>query len=94
MNEKQIRIAVTLAIGGAIIARGVYQHRQITKEHQEKRKAILNEMGLDVAAIHNATDIINERIEKGEIRSYEQLKEHVVNEVAFQKITIREDPEA
>lgn len=81
-----------LAIGSAVIVgNGVYQIRKTRNVEREKRKQILNDMGLDVAAIHNATDVINERIDRGEIRSLEELRDAVLTEVAFQKIAIHEE---
>lgn len=91
MNERRIRIALGLCLAAVIVGRGVRDMKKTHDVESDKRKAILNEMGLDVAAIHNATDIINARIENGEIRSMEELRDAVLNEVAFQKITIREE---
>lgn len=91
MNDKQTAYVI-LGLGAAIFTGSAYlTYRNTRNEEREKRKAILTEMGLDVAAIHNATDVVNKRIEKGEIRNLDQLREAVLTEVAFQKITIREE---
>lgn len=92
MNRKQkIQLFAYSAIAGFVVMSILTNTRSVRDEERGKRKEILNDMGLDVAAIHRATDVVNGRIERGEIRSYDQLREAVTTEVAFQKISIRED---
>lgn len=90
MNKKQINSAIIIGCT-VIVAVGVRDMINIHAVERAKRKQILDDMGLDVAAIHNATDIVNGRIERGEIRSYNELRDAVLTEIAFQKITIREE---
>ena len=91
MNEKQMQAVVHLGVASVIIGSAVRASLKVKREERAKRKVVLDEMGLDVAAIHNATDVVNGRIERGEIRNLGELREAVLTEVAFQKITIRED---
>lgn len=92
--HRNVKAAIVIVGASLIITKGVIDIRTIRAEEQAKRKAILNEMGLDVAAIHNATDVVNAKIEHGEITNYDELREAVLTEVAFQKIAIRENDEA
>lgn len=92
MNENKTRAALLLGIAGVIVASGVREMHHTREIERLKRKKILEEMGMDVAAIHNAADHVNSRIERGEIRSLGELRNAVANEVAFQKMAIREDP--
>lgn len=89
--ERKIRVAIILVGATVIIAKGVHDIRQTVREGRTEREQIIDDMGLDVAAIHRATDVVNARIDRGEIRSMDQLREAVLTEVAFQKISIRED---
>lgn len=79
-------IGATIIVGAA--AHDIYK---FTMEERAKRKIVLDSMGLEVAAIHRATDVVNARIERGDIRSYDQLRDAVLTEVAFQKIAIQEE---
>lgn len=88
MKHKAVKI--TVAVSTAAFFVPLAKSYLETLKLRAKRKAVLDEVGLDVAAIHLATDVINERIEKGDITSWDQLRDAVTNEVAFQKITIRE----
>lgn len=67
--------------------------RRAVKRPPTEEELILryNETDLETAAIHHAKDVINAKIEAGEITTREQLREHVLNEVAFQKIIISEN---
>lgn len=86
-----MQAVVHLGVASVIIGSAVRASLKVKREERAKRKVVLDEMGLDVAAIHNATDVVNGRIERGEIRNLGELREAVLTEVAFQKITIRED---
>lgn len=90
MNVRQARIAIFATASAIIIAKAAIDVHKVRVEEQAKRDTIVDELVVETAAIHRATDIINERISRGEIRSYNQLREQVLNEVAFQKIAIQE----
>lgn len=85
---KKIFIAFVAAL---IVLEASYQISKDREKGRSDRKKVLDEVGLDVHAIHLATDVVNGRIERGEIRSYDELKEAVLTEVAFQKMAVRED---
>lgn len=89
--ERKIKAAYILVGVTAILYVGIRDIRKTVQHERSERKKIIDDMGLDVAAIHRATDVVNARIDRGEIRSYDQLREAVLTEVAFQKISIRED---
>lgn len=92
MDEKQVRTTLLIGIIGVIVATGVREMMHNHKVEILKRKRILDGMGMDVEAIHNAADHVNNRIERGEIRSLDELRDAVTTEIAFQKMAIREDP--
>lgn len=88
--HRNLKAAVIIVGSTLIVARGILDFRKTRTEGRSARKLIIDEMGVDVAAIHNATDVINAQIERGEIRDYDTLRARVLDEVAFQKIVIRE----
>lgn len=91
MSEKNLyRLGFALGVAG-YVGVNVLAARKTRKAEQAERTDIVNQMGVEVAAIHRATDIVNGRIERGEIRSYDQLREAVLTEVGFQKILINEN---
>lgn len=90
--HRNVKAAIILGGATLIVTNTVIGIRRVRREERMKRKGFLTEVGLDVAAIHNATDVINEQIERGEIRDMDTLRARVLDEVAFQKIAIREDP--
>lgn len=92
MDEKRVRTTLLLGIVGVVVATGVREMIHNHRVEVYKRKRILDGMGMDVEAIHNAADHVNTRIERGEIRSLDELRDAVTTEVAFQKMAIREDP--
>lgn len=49
------------------------------------------DLTVEAAAIHRATDVINGKIERGEIRNHDELREAVLQEFSFQKIAIHEE---
>ena len=85
------KAVIFLGVSSLIIAAGVRDFLKFRAEERAKRKMVLDNIGLDVVAIHNATDVVNARIERGEITNYDELREAVLTEVAFQKIAIREE---
>lgn len=91
MNRKRAAVLLTLACAGVLV---LAQKGEASRERQAERstrKKVIDQIGLDVAAIHRATDVINAQIDRGEIRDWETLQERVLDEIAFQKIAIRED---
>lgn len=48
------------------------------------------DLTVEAAAIHRATEIINKKIERGEIRDNDELRKAVLQEFSFQKIAIHE----
>lgn len=94
MNDRQVRTVLFLGIAGVIVASGVREMMHNREVHRLKRKRIVEEGAMDVAAIHEAADHVNARIDRGEIRSLGQLQDAITTEIAFQKMAIREDPAA
>ena len=91
MNRKHVFILLLLAVVAFEIA---YERSKLKQNHEPQRsprEQVLDEVGLDVAAIHRATDVVNGQIERGEIRDWDTLRQRVTDEVAFQKIAIREE---
>lgn len=91
MLSARVKGFIALAIIAGTVAAGVRDAYKFRQEERTKRKMILDAAGLEVAAIQRATDVVNARIERGEIRNYDDLRDAVVTEVAFQKIAIHED---
>jgi uncharacterized membrane protein len=91
VNRADKAAVVVFLIGSAIVLALALRKREEQPMSRTAREKVLDEMGLDVAAIHRATDIINAKIERGEIRDYDELRLAVTTEVAFQKVAIRED---
>lgn len=89
--ERKIQSTVFCLAASLLILKAVRDMRATIHVERDKRKKMLDAVGLDVAAIHNATDVINAQIERGEIRDMDTLRRRVLDEVAFQKIAIRED---
>ena len=90
MNNKRIADAVIIAGGVFMVGSAVLSMRKTRKVEQAKRNTIVEETAIEMAAIHRATDIVNARIARGEIRDMETLRRNVLEEVSFQKIAIHE----
>lgn len=88
---RNLKAAYILIGSTIIIAAGIRNIRKDVKAERIKRTQVITEVGLDVAAIQNAADVVNARIERGEIRDYDELRDAVISEVSFQKIAIREE---
>lgn len=91
MNEQNLKLIffTSVAIGFTIVTikHGMKTHT----EEKAKRAQIEADMHLDIAAINRAAAVVNERIERGEICNYDQLRDAVTTEIAFNKIAIREE---
>ena len=92
MTERQVKIAMAIAVSGLIVVKAAHDIKQISSQAKVERVQITEDMHLDIQAIHNAQDVISARIDSGEIRSLDALKDAVRTEVEFSKIAIREDP--
>lgn len=93
MSNKRAAILWGLVCAGlAIYAKN--KEARTRQEERSVRKKVLDQLGLDIVAIHRATDVINSQIESGKIRDWDTLEKRVHEEVAFQKIAIREETEA
>lgn len=77
--------------GAAFVVLSAKEYLKVHRVESAKRAKIQENMRLDIAAIKTAAEVLNERIENGEIRNLADLREGVTNEIAFQKIAIRED---
>lgn len=91
MNEDKIKVAVGVAATSAAVVLAVKSCIQVRREERAKRQQIDRDMHLDIQAINNATEVLNNRIDNGEIHNITQLVDSMRNEIAFQKIAIRED---
>ena len=89
--ERNTRRLMIAAFVGALVVKTAIDIRQITLEEREKRRQFLVAVGTDVAAIHKAADILNAQIDRGEIRTLDKLRERMNDEIAFQKIALREE---
>lgn len=94
MSNKRAAIFWSLACAGLLILAVKGVEARIRQEERSVRKKVLDQLGLDIVAIHQATDVINSQIESGKIRDWATLEKRVHEEVAFQKIAIREETEA
>lgn len=65
---------------------------KVTREERAKRAEIDRNLQLDLAAIHSASRVIVDRIDAGEIRSLDALRDAINTEINFQKIAVREEP--
>lgn len=89
--ETKIKLFVYTGISAVAVTVAARQCLETHRVEQKKRQEIMQNMHLDIQAIHNARDVLTERIDRGGIRSLSQLTDTVHNEVAFQKIAIREE---
>lgn len=80
-------------VAASIVAVGIITKSAIRIHRVEnlKRLEIERNLHLDLQAIKNSVAVMNDRIERGGIHSYQELVANVNNEIAFQKIAIRED---
>lgn len=85
------KVLMAVLTSGVAVALAVRSYRTIRVDEVQKRKEIDRNMHLDLQAIRIAADKISEAIDNGEIRSISQLGERLQTEIAFQKITIREN---
>lgn len=90
MNNRQIGNALILTGAAIMIGSAYLSMRQTRQVEQAKRDDIVNETAIEMAAVQRATDIVNARIARGEIRDMETLRRNVLEEVSFQKIAIHE----
>lgn len=91
MNHRHLKAAFIIVGCVYIIGKGVVEIRQNHLVEMAKREQIELDGELDIEAIERAAVVMNQRIERGEIRSYNELRDSVVSEIAFQKIAIREE---
>ena len=90
MNRNQIHNIMFFATCAAIVGVSVKSIVDISRQEEAKREEMRAQAQLDIQAIHNASKVVRSMIDAGHIRSLSQLSETVNNEIAFQKIAIRE----
>lgn len=61
------------------------------KKQQKARAAIASNASSDIAAILKASKHVQKRIDAGHIHNLNDLNDALENEIAFQKIAIREE---
>lgn len=86
-----IRLTFYLAAFAAAAVVTAKSYLRVHRDESAKRLEIEKNMHLDIRAIHAAQEAMNARIDAGEIHSLGQLAAEVSNEIAFQKIAIREE---
>lgn len=91
MNPNDIRNVALATASVAVVGFATINHLKIRRQEIAKRQVIRKESTLDTIAILNAQKILQARIERGEIRSLAELSERIDDEIAFQKIAIREN---
>lgn len=91
MNPNDIRNVALATASVAVVGFATINSLKIRRQEIEKRQAIRKDCALDIIAIRNAQNVLMARVERGEIRSLAQLSECIDNEIAFQKIAIREN---
>ena len=94
MNHKHVSAALALTGAGIIVLAGFGEAARVRQAEQAKRAQIREDAQLDIAAIHNATDVVAQQLVDGKITSLAQLSQRVNEEIAFQKIVIREETKA
>lgn len=79
---------VLFAASSIVVAGFLYQSHRIHKTN----KKIRSDVQLDILAIHTASDVVRERMnnEKPLYHGIDYWMENLNNEIAFQKIIIRE----
>lgn len=90
MNRNQIHNVAFLITCASIVGVAAINIKDIRRREEAKREEMRAQAQLDIQAIHNASKVVRSMIDAGHIRSLSQLSETVNNEIAFQKIAIRE----
>lgn len=60
------------------------------EDHAEPNP-IVKDLAIESAAIVRATEVINQKIDRGEIRTHDELRKAVLEEFSFQKIALHEE---
>lgn len=91
MSNDRIKAFIYLGAAAGIIGYTARDAVRIHREERLKRIEIEKNWHLDLIAIQQASRVMNLRIERGEIRSAQQLIDTMRTEIEFAKIAIRED---
>ena len=91
MTERTAKALIYGSFAAIIIGKAAWDIRTVVKEERAKRQQLSVDSQLDVAAINKAADILCEAIDRGEIHDLKTLQRRTLDEIAFQKIAIRED---
>lgn len=82
---------VFAAAGSVVTAFAVIDLVRFTRREAEKREELEKNTKLDLVAINRAAVVLSKKIENGQIGSLAHLSEQFNNEIAFQKIAVREN---
>ena len=91
MKQKHVYALLVLAGAGTIVLGGLGEAARIRQVEQAKRKQLCEDVALNIAAIKKAETILLNQLDEGKIRDLPTLVERMNDEIAFQKIAIRED---
>lgn len=91
MNQDNIKLAVYTTASAVVVIAAAKSCIRVHREEQQKRLEIERNKQLDIEAIKRVSPVMEARIEAGEIRDLPSLIDSFHNEIAFQKIAIRED---
>lgn len=91
MNENNIKVAIAVTTSAVAVALAARSCIKTYREENQKQADIEKNMNLDIAAIRNAYEVLDARIDRGEIRNFSDLVNGFNTEIEFQKIAIRED---
>lgn len=90
-NNEKLQLAIALTASTLAVTLAARSMINTHREEEAKREAMRENANLDVQAILRASKVMNERIDRGEIRGLAQLTDVMRNEIDFQKIAIREE---
>ncbi len=90
MNEKDIRLAIAAVTSAVTVGVAIRSIVRTTQQERAKRQMLQNNLYLDIQAIRAAEELVRKRIDRGEIRSLATLAQAINDEIAFQKIAVRE----
>ena len=81
---------IAILASGVVVVRAVAEARAVKVREEAKRAEIKAESQLKIKAINAAERAVADMINSGQIRSLDELRDAVSNEIAFQTIVHHE----
>lgn len=90
MNKQTFAQTVAIVAGATVAGISVAHSIKTHRVERARREQIESDLQLDLAAIKRAGQVVSDRIHNGNSRTLPSVMDDFHNEVAFQKIIIRE----